>query len=433
MTIQAATPATRMPSTLVVLVLSMLLGLQPVATDLYLPSLPTIRLELGAGMPQMQLTLTALLLAFGLSQLVWGPLSDRYGRRPILLIGLAVFVLSSVGSAFSASIEQLIGWRMLQGVAMGAGVMCARAIVRDLYAPVDGARIMSKGLTGLGVIAAFSAPVGGLLAQYIGWRAALAALAVFSAVTLALIALRFEETAPHKGRAVSAKTLIGNGSLILRNRTFWAYAMLATMSYGGLFTFLAASSFVFIQVLGHTKTEYALFMTSMTLAYISGTFICRRLLVRFGVQKTVAIAGVCSLTAGSAMGLLALAGIQNAWAIMVPFWLFMVGHGVHQPCGQSGAVGPFPQAAGTASALSGFLMMVAAFGMGLWLGHSLAGIAAGQGSVLPMTNGIWFWSVLIATTAWTLVRQHGGPAKPAALHEPGVDAAPVASTESTRH
>ena len=143
MTIQAATPATRMPSTLVVLVLSMLLGLQPVATDLYLPSLPTIRLELGAGMPQMQLTLTALLLAFGLSQLVWGPLSDRYGRRPILLIGLAVFVLSSVGSAFSANIEQLIGWRMLQGVAMGAGVMCARAIVRDLYAPVDGARIMS--------------------------------------------------------------------------------------------------------------------------------------------------------------------------------------------------------------------------------------------------------------------------------------------------
>jgi DHA1 family bicyclomycin/chloramphenicol resistance-like MFS transporter len=118
------------------------------------------------------------------------------------------------------------------------------------------------------------------------------------------------------------------------------------------------------------------------------------------------------------MGLLALAGVHNAWAIMVPFWLFMVGHGVHQPCGQSGAVGPFPQAAGTASALSGFLMMVAAFGMGLWLGHSLADTAPGQGTVLPLTNGIWFWSVLIATTAWTLVKQHGAPPAPTAAARP---------------
>ena len=403
-----------MSASLVVLVLSMLLGLQPVATDLYLPSLPTIRLELGAGMPQMQLTLTALLLAFGVSQLVWGPLSDHYGRKPILLIGLLAFVVASVGSVFATNIEQLIVWRTLQGVAMGAGVMCARAIVRDLYAPVDGARIMSKGLTGLGVIAAFSAPVGGLLAQHMGWRAALAALAVFSAAALAVVALRFEETAPHKGRTVGAATLLANARLILAHRTFWAYAVLSTVSYAGLFTFLAASSFVFIQVLGHSKTEFALFMTSMTLAYISGTFICRRLLLRFGVQTTVAIAGACTLSAGTTMGLLALAGVQSAWAIMAPFWLFMVGHGVHQPCGQSGAVGPFPQAAGTASALSGCLMMLAAFGMGLWLGHSLAGIAPGQGTVLPLTNGIWFWSVLIAATAWTLVRWHGTAPSPSA-------------------
>ena len=126
---------------------------------------------------------------------------------------------------------------------------------------------------------------------------------------------------------------------------------------------------------------------------------CRRLLPRFGVRRTVAIAGLCTLVAGTSMGVMALAGVKNIWAIMLPFYLFMVGHGVHQPCGQSGAVGPFPRAAGAASALSGFLMMVAAFGMGGWLGKSLAGIAAGSGSVLPLTNGIWFWSVLIAATA----------------------------------
>lgn len=390
---------------LIVLVLSLLLGLQPVTTDLYLPALPTITQGFGAAMPQAQLTLTALLLAFGISQLVWGPLSDRFGRRPVLLGGTLLYVVASVGSTFVSSMEQLILWRTLQGVAMGAGVMCARAVVRDLYAPTEGARIMSKGLTGLGVIACASAPVGGLLAEHFGWRVALMALAVFGAITLAMVAWRFKETLAHKNpRALEPLTLLRTWGLIVRHPTFWAYTLLATTSYGGLFTFLAAGSFVFIGVLGLSKPAYGLAMLTMSLSYIAGTFICRRLLPRFGVRKTVAIAGACTLTAGTTMGVLALAGVQSVAAIMLPFYLFMLGHGVHQPCGQSGSVGPFPQAAGAASAMSGFLMMVAAFFMGGWLGTSLAENPA---SVLPLTNGVWFWSVLIAATAWTLVQRHG--------------------------
>ncbi|MDO9291622.1 MAG: Bcr/CflA family efflux MFS transporter [Hydrogenophaga sp.] len=403
----SAKPSSMSPG-LIVLVLSLLLGLQPVTTDLYLPALPAMTQGFGAAMSQAQLTLTALLLAFGLSQMVWGPLSDRFGRRPVLLVGMLLYVVASVGSTFSASMDQLIVWRALQGVAMGAGVMCARAIVRDLYAPVDGARIMSKGLTGLGVIACASAPLGGLLAQFLGWRVALMALAVFGAGTLLVVALRFEETLAQKNpRALEPITLLRTWWTILQNPTFWAFTLLATTSYGGLFTFLAASSFVFIQVLGLSQPAYGLAMFTMSLSYILGTFICRRLLPRFGVRKTVALAGVCTLTAGTSMGLLALAGVQHVAAIMLPFYLFMLAHGVHQPCGQSGAVGPFPQAAGAASALSGFMMMIAAFFMGGWLGKSLAAIAQGQGSVLPLTNGVWFWSVLIAATAWTLVQQYG--------------------------
>lgn len=390
---------------LIVLVLSLLLGLQPITTDLYLPALPTITQVFGAAMSQAQLTLSALLLAFGVSQLVWGPLSDRFGRRPVLLTGTALYVLASVGSAAATSIEQLIVLRVLQGAAMGAGVMCARAVVRDLYAPTDGARVMSKGLSGLGVIACLSAPVGGLLAEYLGWRAALLALAVFGALVLTVLALRFEETLDRKNpSALEPGTLWRTWSQIARHPTFWAYAVLATASYAGLFTFLAAGSFVFIGVLGLSKPAYGLAMLTMSLSYIAGTFICRRLLPRFGVRRTVAIAGAATLTAGTSMGVMALMGVQSVAAIMVPFYLFMVGHGVHQPCGQSGAVGPFPQAAGAASALSGFLMMVVAFAMGGWLGRSLA---ANPGSVLPLTSGVWFWSVLIAATAWTLVQRYG--------------------------
>ncbi|MEX1166395.1 MAG: multidrug effflux MFS transporter [Hydrogenophaga sp.] len=401
-------PKTAMPPALAVVVLSLLLGLQPITTDLYLPALPAITQGFAASMPQAQLTLTALLLAFGLSQMVWGPLSDRFGRRPILLVGMAIYVAAALGGALATTMEMLIGWRMAQGVSMGAGVMCARAIVRDLYDPSEGARMMSKGLSGLGVIACVCAPLGGLLSEVFSWRVALAAPAVFGAATLALLAWRFEETLqPANRQPLAMGALLRTWVGIMSNRTFWAFAILATATYGGLFTFLAASSFVFIQVLGVSKTHYGLLMFSMSLSYIAGTFICRRLLVHFGVRRTVAIGGAITLTAGSTMGVLGWMGVQSVWAIMLPFYLFMIGHGVHQPCGQSGAVNPFPKSAGAASALSGFLMMVAAFAMGGWLGKSLAGISQGQGSVLPLTNGVWFWSVVISATAWTLVQRSG--------------------------
>ena len=387
---------------LTVLILSLLLGLQPITTDLYLPALPALTEGFAAPMAQAQLTLTALLLAFGLSQLIWGPLSDRFGRRPILLIGLVAYVLASIASTLSSSMAMLIVWRTVQGAAMGASVMCARAVVRDLYTPVQGARVMSKALSGLGVIACLSAPLGGLLSDLFSWRIALLTLAIFGAVCLGVVALRFTETVQHKNpQALQPATLARTWLTILRNPTFWSFSALTTASYGGLFTFLASSSFVFIKVLGLGKTQYGLLMFSMAFAYILGTFLCRVLLQRYGVRRAVAIAGGLSLTGGTLMGVMALAGLHNAWAIMLPYYLFMLGHGIHQPCGQSGSVGPFPQAAGAASALNGFLMMAAAFVMGGWLGTHM------DGTVFPLTLGIWFWSVLLALTAWTLVQKHG--------------------------
>jgi DHA1 family bicyclomycin/chloramphenicol resistance-like MFS transporter len=398
-----------MSTGLIVLILSMLLGIQPVTTDLYLPALPALTEGFGAAMSQAQLTLSALLLAFGSSQLIWGPLSDRFGRRPILLWGLAAYTLASIGSTLAPSMALLIVWRIVQGAAMGAAVMCARAIVRDLYQPLEGARVMSKGLSGLGVLACISAPLGGLLSELYGWRIALAALAVFGAATLALVSLRFEESLSQKNPdALRPATLLRTWLHILRNPTFLAFSALTAASYGGLFTFLATSSFVFIQVLGLSKTGYGLVMFSMCFFYLTGTFICRRLLPRFGVRRSVAIAACLSLTGGTTMGVLALFGVQNVWAIMLPYYLFMLGHGVHQPCGQSGAVGPFPQAAGAASALNGFFMMLVAFAMGGWLGTHM------DGTVKPLTHGVWMWSVLIATAAWTVVQKYGEPAHEAA-------------------
>ena len=387
---------------LIVLILSLLLGLQPLTTDLYLPALPSLTAGFGAPMAQAQLTLTALLLAFGLSQLIWGPLSDRFGRRPILLVGMSAYVLASLGSTLSSSMEMLIVWRTVQGVAMGAGVMCARAIVRDLYSPLEGARVMSKGLTGLGMLACLSAPLGGALSGWFSWRIALLAVAIFGAICLAVVASKFKETLAHKNlAALKPAIVVRTWKTILKNPTFLAFSVLSAASYGGLFTLLAASSFVFIQVLGLSTPLYGLVMFTNSLFYIAGTFLCRYWLPRLGVRRAVALAGGLSLSGGTLMAVLALAGWHNVWAIMLPQCVFMLGHGIHQPCSQSGAVGPFPQAAGAASALNGFFMMVVAFAMGGWLGAHL------DGTVYPMVFGIWFWSALIALTSWTLVQKYG--------------------------
>ena len=391
-----------------VLILSALLGIQPITTDLYLPALPTLTEGFGASVSKAQLTLSALLLAFGLSQLIWGPLSDRFGRRPILLVGLTSYTVAAIGSALAGSIDQLIAWRIVQGAAMGAGVMCARAIIRDLYTPADGARVMSRALSGLGLVACLSAPLGGLVSDLFNWRIALLVLALFGAVSLGLIVWRFEETLKQKNpRALEPVTLARTWWSIARNPTFVAYSALSAASYGALFTFLASSSFVLIKVLGYSKTQYGLLMFSVSFSYLLGTFMCRRLLPRLGVRRSVALASGLSLVSGTAIGVFALTGWSSGphggWFIVLPFCFFMLAHGVHQPCGQSGAVGPFPFAAGAASASNGFLMMLAAFAMGGWLGTHM------DGTVLPLTHGIWFWSVLIALAGWTLVQKHGEP------------------------
>jgi DHA1 family bicyclomycin/chloramphenicol resistance-like MFS transporter len=397
-----------MPQKLIVLFLALLLGLQPVTTDLYLPALPAITQGFGAGMGQAQLTLTALLLAFGLSQLVWGPLSDRFGRRPILLWGMGAYTLASAACALAPDMAWLIAGRTVQGIAMGAGVMAARAVVRDLFQPAQGATVMSQGLTGLGIIACACAPLGGVLTDWLGWRIALLMLAVFGAATLALLFWRFEETLarpdPH---ALSARPLIRANLDILRNPVFQTWCALSSASYLGLFTFLASSSFVFVTFMGYSKTAYGFLMLSMSLSYIVGTFWCRWMLRRTSVHRTVGIAAVLTITGGVSMVALAYAGQgqdwYGAWAVMVPMYIFMLGHGVHQPCGQSGAVAPFPHRAGTASALNGFLMMLGAFFMGGWLGTHM------DQAVFALAHGILLWAVIITAVAWTAVQRHGRP------------------------
>jgi len=395
-------PALPIAPGLVIVVLAALLALQPVTTDLYLPALPVLTRSLNASVAAGQLTLSALLLAFGCSQLFWGPVSDRFGRRPVLLAGLLLYVLASLASVLAPTMLLLVVARTVQGAAMGAVVMCARAIVRDLYTPLAGARAMSKGLSGLGIVACLSAPIGGLLTQWLGWRYALLALTLYAVCVLVLIAARLPETLLQRNpQALRPAILMQTWLLVLRSPTFWAFSLLTAASYGGLFTFLATSSFVYIEILGLSRMQYGVALTSISAAYLLGTFVCRRLLARFGLLRTVAIAAALSGSSGVLLLVAATLGWHSVAALLPPFWLFMMGQGIHQPCGQPGAVGPFPQAAGVASALNGFVMMVVAFVTGLCLGW------AHNGTVWPLVGGVSFWAACLPAIGWTLVQRYG--------------------------
>ena len=391
-----------MTPVVVVVTLTLLLGIQPISTDLYLPALPTLQRELGASLSAAQLTLSALIICFGFGQLVCGPLADRFGRRPVLLAGMALYTLASVFGAIAQNIDALIVWRALQGAAMAAAVTCGRSIVRDLFQPFEGARVMSRALGGLGLIAMLAPVLGGLLVQTLSWHAALLVTALFGAATFAFIALRFNETLNLPDpRALQPSRLLHNWGGVLGHPTFRAWTALLCCSWGGLFFLLAGSSFVFINVLGTSRLEYGLILATSSLAYIAGTLLCRRLLLRHGMRGAVKRGAFFSLAGGVGMAGLSLAGVQAVWAIMLPQLLFALGHGIHQPCGQVGVVGPFPEKAGTAASVSGFAMMVTAFGIGLWLGR------APSHTVFPVTLGIGACSIVLALVAWTLVQRHG--------------------------
>lgn len=400
----AARPVARLGRSRVALVLALLLGLQPVTTDLYLPALAQLTTALGASVAAAQLTMSALLLSFGLGQLVWGPVADRFGRRPVLLLGLLLYTLAGAGAALAPAIEWLIAWRLLQGLGLAASIVCGRALLRDLYNPHEGAQVMAWAMTGLGLIAIASPALGGLITTSAGWRAALAAVAATGLAVLAWVAATLPETVPQRRPdATRPAVLLAAWRQVITHPVFVAWALLTAASFAGLFVMLASSSFVYIGVLGLSPTVCGLLVASASLAYIGGTFLCRRWVPRLGTVGTVLRGTVFTFSGGLLMVLpeaLGLWSLHSAWALALPMALYMVGHGVIQPCSQSGAVGPFPQQAGAAAALSGFLLALVAMGASLWLGQVLDGR-----SVRPMAYGVAGAALLATGLAWTLVRR----------------------------
>ena len=352
-------------------ILLLLLGAQPIATDLYLPALPAIARELGAA----STSLTLFMLAFGVGQLINGPLADHFGRRPVLLAGLALYALSAVGSALAPTLAALAACRALQGLAMAAILVCARAAVRDLHLARDGPRILARGLSGLGAVALLAPLVGALVVQSFNWRWALACMAVYAVVVLGVCWVAFGET-----RQPEHAKPHGGAPEVLASRSFWAWSSVAATSYGGMFCFLLLSPAIYVEYLGLSPLAYGWIPASGSLVYILSTTWCRHLLARHSAVRAVQQGSLLSLLGGLIQLAAAVWTPHSLWLLLLGHWVFTLGHGIHQPCGQAGAVGDFPHLAGRAVAWSGFFMMVLAFAVGQTAAHFMDSVNS---------NGAW--------------------------------------------
>jgi MFS transporter, DHA1 family, multidrug resistance protein len=386
-------PTTRPPDWRYIVLLSLLLGAQPIATDLYLPALPALKAELG----NPALTLTALLLSFGAAQLFWGPVSDHYGRKPIALIGATGYALACFAAAFANDMAMLVLCRVLQGVAMAALIVVARASSRDLFTPQEGTRILSKGLSGLGLIALVSPLVGAALATITPWRGSLAAMGVFGAIVLLWMVFTFKESLPIDRRS-KGFTVPGATRTILGNRRFLAWTYIVSFSYGTLFCFLLASAFVYGNAFQLGVVGSGLVLAGNCVFYIVGTIWCRRMVARMQPYQATARASWFHLAAAIVTVIPAV--LYEPWlpAMLVGQYLFSIGHGVVQPCAQAGAVADSPRNAGRASALSGFIMMVIAFVIGQTIAPFLSAGA------WPLVVSIAIGAPLVYLVANTLLR-----------------------------
>lgn len=351
-----------------------LVAIGPLSTDLYLPSLPSIARALDAGVAQAQLTLSAYMTAFALVQLAYGPLSDRFGRKPVALGGIAIYAGATLACALAPTIETLIWARAAQAAGACAGVVLGRAIVRDVYGPDGTARALAT----VGSVMAFAPAIGpilgGLVETWFGWRWNFALLLGVALVLLACLTT-LDETNAHKNpRATDVAPMLRNYRTLLGDRFYLGYALSVSFSYAGLFAFISGSSFVLIDVLGLSPAIYAWFFAFCVIGYFTGTRLTVRFTKRLGVDRMIRLGAAINILGGGAMLASALVGfaepgLAGAFWLVGPMALYMVGMGIVMPNGQGGALANYAKMAGAASALMGFFHMSLA---------ALVGIAFGQ-------------------------------------------------------
>ncbi len=388
----------------------------PFAMQAFLPALPAIAHSFAVTPGLAQLTLSLSYLAIALATLVYGPLSDRFGRRPVLFAGIWIFILGSLGSVLAPNLELLIVFRVVQAAGGAAGLVLARAIARDLYGPVQAARLIAQ-LTMVMVVAPMLGPVvGGVIIDLLHWRAIFAVTALVGLVILLSASRYLGESHQERGAMESPLALVQGFAELLRSPRFVLLGLYPALAGMIFFAFIAGAPYVMVNLLQRPATEYGLYFMLIAGGFMFGNFITVHLAERVGLLPMMILGMLLAVAGVLLCGLFLALDRLSPLTLFLPIVLAQIGQGLGMPNAQAAAINEMPSRAGTASALSGFVQMLVA---------ALVSQAAGMlvvGSAWPLV-GLMLLGALSALSAALLVvaldaRKPAGPASPPAVPPP---------------
>ena len=340
--------------------LASLTAVGPLSTDMYLPSLPDIARDLGASTQQVQLTISSYLIGFACGQILYGPVSDRHGRKPVLLAAVALFCAATIVCMLATSVDMLIVARIAQALGGSGAVVVTRAIVRDLYSGARAGRELSVISSVMAVAPVLAPMAGGMLQAAFGWRSIFVLLVVAGVAAFAIVWALLPETLQRRDEAISASSMLRSYRIVISNSVFLAYLGLGCFSYAGLFAWISGASFVLQNLYGLTPLVFGFVFAIATFGYFTGTTIAARIVTRVGLDGMIGIGSVvCAVGGLLACASIAL-GLTSSLSLVIPVAIFLAGFGMVLPQSIAGAITPFPERAGAASSLLGFVQQIGA-------------------------------------------------------------------------
>lgn len=374
--------------------LALITALGPLSVDMNLASLPAIQRDFSATTAEAQSMISVYLFGFALAQIIYGPVTDRYGRRPVLLAALGLFTLATIACAAAPSIAALDAARVVQALGGAGGVVIARAIVRDLYIGARAGRELSLMGATMGLAPIIGPVIGGALQSAFDWRATFILLIVIGASFMFITWRLLPETLQQPASdPISLPAIIRGYGRFLTRGNYLAYLGIIACSYGGLFAWISGAAFVLQGIYRLTPFEFGLAFGISSAGYLLGTLAATRFVMQWGIGRAIGIGAVLQAAGGLLMLLPALFGISSAIGLLASISLYLAGMGLTGPQAMAGALTPFPHHAGAASSLFGFVqqtwsavlgaVVAAMLGYGEW---PMSGAIAAMGL---LTLAIW--------------------------------------------
>ncbi len=364
---------------LIILILGAITAIGPLSIDMYLPGFSSIAKDFKISISLVGLSLTSYFIGISLGQLIYGPVTDRFGRKKPLIFGLFVYLVSAVGCALSFNIESLVVFRFFLAAGGCAGMVVSRAAVRDFFGKHESAGVFSSLMLVMGIAPIIAPTIGGFISANLGWRFIFVLLILFVAILISVVLFWLPESKPHD-KSVSLKIhhILKEYIVVLKNRTFIIYTLSGGTSFAAMFVYIAAAPFVFIEHYGLSQTEFGILFGTNALSLIAGSQVNRIALKRYSAEKIIFITAIIQSMIVTAAVLLTITGLMNMILLIVMIVSYMFMQGFINPNTSAAALKPFERTAGFASALMGAIQMV------IFSGVTALVTVSFNGTIFPM-------------------------------------------------